>query len=162
MQWTLPLLKVLNKKCLLWEGDWPYCLWNPLCSNALWIVSWWIACQHCGLHTCDVESAVLSNASSHHWCCCSEFLGPRARHLWFLALFRSLYLFLQNVSLICSFWYFIPWTPLQARLARSHVDGSHWVFELGWTLERSSPACSFYKYREWDTDKLKTSLRSHS
>lgn len=123
MQWTVPLLKVLKREtghpaseirfaltpCQLFS------LWQPVSTAGFTYLMW-------NQLSCPIPQV-------YHWCCfASRFLGE-IQCLRFLALFRSPYLHLQNVS-----WHALDtissWIPWQPKLAKSHVDRSHRIFYL--------------------------------
>ena len=122
-QWTVPLPKVLKRETghPASEIRFPltlcelFSLWQPVSTAGLTYLMW-------NQLSCPIPQV-------YHWCCfASRFLG-KSQRLWFLALFRSPYLHVQNVS-----WHALdtisPWIPWQPKLVKSHVDRSHWIFYL--------------------------------
>ena len=122
-QWTVPLPKALKREtghpaseiCFPLTTCELFSLWQPVSMAGITYLMW-------NQLSCPIPQV-------YHWCCfASRFLGESQR-LWFLALFRSPYLHVQNVS-----WHALdtisPWIPWQPKLAKSHVDRSHWIFDL--------------------------------
>lgn len=123
MQWTVPLLKVLKREtghpaseiCFALTPCQLFSLWQPVSTAGFTYLMW-------NQLSCPIPQV-------YHWFCfASRFLGEIQR-LRFLALFRSPYLYLQNV-----FWHALDtissWIPWQPKLAKSRVDRSHWIFDL--------------------------------